>query len=99
MIDRFVRAAQEAGIPIDSVVPTFQSFGGGEWRADSGGGYRLPSSDEMQSMFERWKNLTPKPVFDYAYSWGMQRSDDSLATSPELQAAFARHNVARSAAQ
>jgi hypothetical protein len=99
MIDRFVRAAREASVPIDSVVPTFQSFGGGEWRTDSGGGYRLPSPDEMQSMFERWKTLTPKPVFDYAYSWGMQRSDNSLVTSPDLQAAFARHNLARSAAQ
>ncbi len=92
MIDRFVRAIEAAGISADRIVPTFQTFGGGAWRTDSGGGYRLPSSSEMHAMFERWDRFVPAPVFDYAYSWGSQRSDHSLAASAELQGVFAQRN-------
>ena len=92
MIDRFVGASQQAGIPADRIVPTFQSFGGGDWRADSGGGYRLPNSSEMERMLKRWDKFTPAPPFDYAYSWGQQRSDESLAESTDLQTVFAQHN-------
>lgn len=92
MIDRFIAASRAAGVPPRRVVPTFQTFGGGAWRTDGGGAYRLPTSSEMQSMFERWQKLAPAPVFDYAYSWGHQRADESLAGSVDLQAAFARHN-------
>ena len=92
MIDRFVRASESAGIPADRVVPTFQTFGGGDWRTDSGGRYRLPSYSEMLSMLERWDKFVPTPVFDYAYSWGSQRSDESLAASLELQSAFIHRN-------
>jgi hypothetical protein len=50
-------------------------------------------------MLERWGRLAPAPAFDFAYSWGQQRSDDSLAASTDLQAVFARHNhEARSSA-
>jgi hypothetical protein len=31
-------------------------------------------------------------VFDYAYSWGSQRSDVSLADSADLKAVFDQHN-------
>jgi hypothetical protein len=92
MIDRYIAASRDAGFPLSRIVPTFQSFGGGAWKADSGGSYRLPSSSELQSMLERWGRLAPLPAFDFAYSWGQQRSDDSLAASAELQAVFARHN-------
>jgi hypothetical protein len=92
MIDRFVRASRIAGVPLARIVPTFQSFGGGTWNADSGGAYRLPSSSEMQSMLERWDKLAPAPAFDYAYSWGQQRFDESLAASADLRAVFARRN-------
>jgi hypothetical protein len=92
MIDRYIAASRDAGFPLSRIVPTFQSFGGGEWRADSGGSYRLPTSSELRSMLERWGRLAPEPAFDFAYSWGQQRSDDSLAASADLQAVFARHN-------
>lgn len=92
MIDRFVAASLEAGFPIARIVPTFQTFGGGEWRSDGGGGFRLPSASEMQSILERWYKFSPAPVFDYAYSWGRQRADESLETSAELQAVFERRN-------
>jgi hypothetical protein len=92
MIDRFIAASQDAGFPLSRIVPTFQAFGGGSWKADSGGGYRLPSPSELQSMIERWESLDPTPAFDFAYSWGQQRSDESLAASADLQAVFARRN-------
>ena len=92
MIDRVVAAVVKSGIPLDRVVPTFQAFGGGIWDADSGGGYRLPTSAELETILERWKKFVPAPVFDYAYSWGRQGSDDSLVGSAALQAVFARHN-------
>lgn len=92
MIDRFITAIVKSGISLGRVVPIYQAFGGGTWRADSGGGYRLPSSAEMEAMLERWNRFVPTPVFDFAYSWGVQRSDDSLVGSIELQAVFARHN-------
>ena len=92
MIDRYIAASREAGFPVSRIVPTFQSFGGGEWKTDSGGAYRLPSPAEMQSMLARWERFVPAPAFDFAYSWGQQRSDQSLAASPELQGVFARRN-------
>ena len=92
MIDRFLRSSRDAGIPLDRIVPTFQSFGGGEWRTDSGDAYRLPTPFELKVMLERWNKLAPAPVFDYAYSWGSQRSDVSLAASAGLKAVFVQHN-------
>jgi hypothetical protein len=92
MIDRYVAAAVQSGIPGPRIVPTYQAFGGGTWKADKGEGYRLPTAAEMQSMLERWARLAPRPVFDYAYSWGAQHSDKTLGQSAELQSVFAQHN-------
>ncbi len=92
MIKRFVDASEAAGIDAERIVPTFQTFGGGDWLADSGGGYRLPRRFEMQTMLETWDRVVPAPIFDFAYSWGPQRSDESLAASAELQAVFASRN-------
>ncbi|MBV9738376.1 MAG: hypothetical protein JOZ30_01945 [Hyphomicrobiales bacterium] len=92
MIDRFVAAAQQSGIPLPRITPTYQAFGGGTWSSDGGDGYRMPTVAEMNSMLERWSELVPNPVFDYAYSWGVQRSDTALANSAQLQKVFLRHN-------
>jgi hypothetical protein len=46
----------------------------------------------LQVMLERWNKLIPAPVFDYAYSWGSQRSDVSLAHSADLKAVFGQRN-------
>lgn len=92
MIARFVAAAQSAGIPKAAIVPIYQTFGGGDWRTDSHGRYRLPTSDEMQRMLRAWDELVPAPVFDFAYSWGSQRSDQSLSSSQSLQSVFKEHN-------
>jgi hypothetical protein len=92
MIDRYVAAADEWGIPRSALVPVYQAVGGGNWRDDGGGKYVLPSISQMEKMLDRWETFTPAPVFDYAYSWGSQNSDEALEGSRELQAVFARHN-------
>lgn len=92
MIDRFIAAALHSGIPLSRITPTYQAFGGGTWSSDGGGGYRMPTAAEMSSMLERWGQLVPNPVFDYAYSWGVQRSDTALGQSAELQNVFRQHN-------
>jgi hypothetical protein len=90
MIARYVTAAERFGIPSSSIVPVFQAFGGGSWIDDGGGHYRLPTAEEMKSMFAQWTQLVRSPVFDYVYSWGSQRGDRTLSAAPaDLHAAFA----------
>src|SRR5438132_6306975 len=45
-----------------------------------------------------WAPLVPNPVFDYAYSWGTQSSDQALEGSTALQAVFSAHNAASAGA-
>jgi len=87
-----VAAAEAAGIPVGSIVPVYQAFGGGSWSDDGGGYYLLPTPSEEQQILATWAALVPTPVFDYAYSWGTQNSDQALESSTDLQAVFAAHN-------
>ena len=87
-----VTAAEAAGIPLASIVPVYQAFGGGGWSDDSGGYYLLPTASQELQIFATWAPLVPTPVFDYAYSWGVQNSDQALESSTSLQAVFAAHN-------
>jgi len=87
-----VAAAEAAGIPLGSIVPVYQAFGGGNWSDDGGGYYLFPTASEEQQILATWAGLVPSPVFDYAYSWGSQNSDQALESSTELQAVFAAHN-------
>jgi hypothetical protein len=91
MIGRFVGAARRIGIGDKAIVPVYQTFGGGDWQAE-GGGYRLPTEIELRRMLEVWRETIPAPVFDYAYSWGSQKSDFSLASSGALREVFRRRN-------
>jgi hypothetical protein len=66
MIDRFVGASRDAGVPLNRIVPTYQAFGGGDWSTDSGDAYRLPSAFELWSisndgtgLFRRRPSTTP----------------------------------------
>lgn len=96
MIRRYIRAARRAGIERRQIVPVFQAFGGGRWHDDGGGRYQLPTARQARAIICRWHQLLPRPVFDYAYSWGVQRHDTTLATGPaKLRRVFAAHNRGR----
>jgi len=88
-----VAAAQAAGIPPGSIVPVYQAFGGGGYSDDGGGQYTLPTVSQEEQILAVWGALVPNPVFDYAYSWGTQNSDQALEDSPALQAVFSAHNA------
>jgi hypothetical protein len=93
MISRYVAAAEAAGIPRAQMVPTYQTFGGGSWRNDTGGRYQLPSALQMQELLAQWDQLLVSPVFDYAYSWGAQRDDEALENAPDLKKLMAIRNA------
>src|SRR2546422_3045848 len=92
-------AAEAAGIPRDSIVPVYQAFGGGGYSDDGGGQYTLPTASQEEQILAVWGALVPNPVFDYAYSWGTQNSDQALEDSPALQAVFAAHNATSAGAR
>lgn len=86
MIDRYVAAAEVWGISRESMVPIYQTFGGGTWDDGDGGKYLLPDAAQMKAMLDRWHSLLPAPVFDYAYTWGQQSGSRALSDTPQLQA-------------
>jgi hypothetical protein len=93
MIDRYVAAALRAGFDRNTLVPVYQAFGAGDWVDDGGGQYVLPSAGQARTMLCRWDFLLPTPAFDFAYSWGSQHGDTSLATAPQaLRSVMAAHN-------
>ena len=92
MIPAAVAAAEAAGIPRGSIVPVYQTFGGGGWSDDGGGTYTLPTSSQELQILATWAPLVPHPVFDYAYAWGTQNADQALESSTGLQAVFSTHN-------
>lgn len=92
VIDRYVRAAEAGGIPRPKIVPIYQAFGEGGWITDDGGRYTLPSRRQAEQILARWRKLVELPAFDFAYSWGSQKSDRALQQSPDLQTVFRRHN-------
>ena len=94
MIDRYVAAAERLGIPRPSMVPVFQTFGGGTWEDGDGGNYVLPDGDQMRAILARWVALVPAPSFDYAYSWGAQRGDRALEDTADLMDVLSTHNSA-----
>ncbi len=92
IIDRYVTAAVDAGIPRDRIVPIYQTFGGGGWKTDTGGGYVMPTVQQAADIVTRWRQLVPNPEMDMAYSWGAQKDDSALEAAPDLQALFAHYN-------
>src|SRR5207247_4122277 len=53
----------------------------------------LPPASQERQILATWGPLVPNPVFDYAYSWGTQNSDQALEGSTTLQAVFSAHNA------
>ena len=92
MINRYVSAALSWGVPRESIVPVYQTFGGGDWDDGDGGRYVLPTASEQRQILSRWGTLIATPVFDFAYSWGSQKRDVALEGAPDLQEVFSIHN-------
>ena len=95
-----VQSAIDNGIPISAIIPVFQAFGQ-EGRLDGKSiYYRTPTTTEFQDMLDLWKSLVPNPVFDIAYTWGIQCTESScvapqsLKNHPELQLLIKQHNSA-----
>ncbi|MBV9566850.1 MAG: hypothetical protein JO172_01815 [Hyphomicrobiales bacterium] len=88
IIAKAVSAAEAIGISQQQIVPIYQAFGGGGYPT-----YILPTAAQEQSILSTWGAIIPTPVFDYAYSWGVQVSDTALVTDPALQQVFAVHNA------
>ena len=83
-----VNAALAAGIPLGKIVPVYQAFGGGGYAS-----WTVPTADQERQILSTWGAYVPNPVFDYAYSWGVQNSDTAISTDPDLQKVFASHNA------
>lgn len=98
MIDKTVSAAVASGIPVDKIVPVFQTFGGGNWVDDSGGHYVMPTAAQEQQMLAHWASVVPNAAFDYAYAWGAQNGDQALEGSSALQQVFLQHNTSANVA-
>ncbi|MCK1655276.1 calcium-binding protein [Bradyrhizobium sp. 149] len=92
-IDKYVSAAEQAGISLESIVPVYQAFGGGDWSTETGSKVVMPTAAQEQAMIDHWAQLVPNPAFDYAYAWGSQNGDTALESSPELQQVFLAHNT------
>lgn len=92
-IDKNVDAAIKAGIPLSSIVPVYQAFGGGDWSTDTGDAYVMPTSTQMKAMIDHWAGVVPNPAFDYAYHWQSQNGDQALSTHDGLLDVFRGHNA------
>jgi len=99
-ISQRVELATANGIPLSAIIPVFEAFGQ-EGRLDGKSiYYRTPTTAEFQEMLDLWKSLVPNPVFDFAYTWGIQctastcPAPQSLKNHPELQSLIKQHNLA-----
>jgi hypothetical protein len=82
-----VSVAKASGIKTNQIVPVYQTFGGGRYRA-----WLLPTANEEVRLLATWRSFVPRPVFDYAYSWGAQYGDRALQGTPALRRVFAEQN-------
>lgn len=91
LIDRAVRDTVANGIPLSAIVPVYQAFGQTCSSIPSDHRkWRMPTATETRQIFARWDSLVPNPVFDVAYSWGVQPewSCPALSTRTVIQDVF-----------
>jgi hypothetical protein len=91
-IAEYVNQVQLLGWSVSSIVPVYQTFGGGNYPDDAKGYWVLPTAAQESQMLSDWAQVVPNPKFDYAYSWGSQEGDTAMSQSPALQAVFAAKN-------
>ena len=88
-----MRVAEAQGWPRGSIVPVYQTFGGGRYADDGNGHWVMPTLAQERQILARWAAAVPDPPFDYAYSWGSQNGDVALSQSPALRSVFAAKNA------
>ena len=96
MIERYVVAAETSGVPRSRMIPIYQAFGNGDWHTDGGGAYILPNTEQIRGIWSSWGALIDAPEFDFAYSWGAQKSDIALEGSRALRDTFRARNSIQS---
>lgn len=86
LIPNEINNAIAAGIPLASIVPVFQTFGGAGWDA--------PTATQLTTILGQWATLVPNPPLDYAYSWGTQSNylSAALVNRPDWRDIMAVHN-------
>jgi hypothetical protein len=87
IIPAAVTAAEAAGIPLSQIVPVYQAFGGGGYSS-----WTMPTAAQETQILDAWGAVVPTPLFDMAYSWGIQSNDTALVNSPQVAAVFDAHN-------
>lgn len=98
LIDQAVQQTVANGIPVSAIVPVYQAFGQTCSSIPTAHRkWRLPTPAELDQIFARWDSLVPNPVFDTAYSWGVQDewACPSLAGSTELRDRFQQRFAAQ----
>ena len=92
-IATYVKMAEAIGWPQASIVPVYQTFGGGSYADSDDGHWVMPTATQERQILARWAAVVPAPKFDYAYSWGSRDGDIALSESPALRALFAIKNA------
>jgi hypothetical protein len=87
LIQHEVNDAISVGIPLSSIVPVFQTFGGAGWDA--------PTAAQLTAILNQWATLVPNPPLDFAYSWGTQENylTDALVNRANWRDIMATHNT------
>jgi hypothetical protein len=93
IIPSAVAAAKAAGIAASQIVPVYQAFGAGNSTDPDYTHYLLPTTAQEEQLLATWASVVPAAVFDFAYSWGQQESDATIATTPYLQTLFTQKNA------
>jgi len=83
IINARVNVTLAGGWKTDQLVPVYQAFGNYD-----GDDYTVPTVSQLIQDLGQWQPLTPTPVFDFAYSWGVQDGDTALVDLLDLQAIF-----------
>lgn len=90
LIKRYVDTAIRDGVPREKIFPCMQCFGG---TAD----WPMPTEQQMDEMFQAWRENCPNPVFDMCYSWGVQTQwmTQALSNNEMMREAVKRHFAAQ----
>jgi hypothetical protein len=95
-------AATTAGIPIEAIVPIFQTFGS---ECATNQGWQLPSEEELGQILSTWGTAVPNPQLEISYAWGnlpgwtcpTLADADGSDDVPDLQSAMREHNTGAAA--